>query len=78
MNANSVELERKERTKILLNETAANKNASEVVFAKTEEKRVTDVSQFTLSALSRIERRQYVANFIESKVEVRKNESVNV
>lgn len=70
MNANSVELERKERTKILLNETAANKNASEVVFAKTEEKRVTDVSQFTLSALSRIERRQYVANFAESQTDL--------
>ena len=55
---------------ILRNEAVVSKNALEIALAKTEEKRATEVSQFTLSALSRIERRQYVANFAESQTDL--------
>lgn len=62
MSSNSVELERKKGDKILGSEKA--------VLSKSDDKAATEASQFTLSNLSRLERRQYVANFAESQTDL--------
>ena len=63
MSSNSVGLERKEGEVMIL-------GSEEAMLTKVGEKAATEVSQFTLSTLSRIERRQYVANFAESQTDL--------